>query len=272
MELVVVLSAWIGLSFIPAVIASSKGREAGLWFFAGLLMSPLLAAIIVAILPPVTAVIEAKALDTGMKQCPDCAELVRGEAKVCRFCRHEFTAPIEDHAPPLVTAMSPYANDSPVERSTMAALAIAAAIVSAIGLMIWNVLPPPRPPDPGPDIKEIIARCTAETRGKHPTAHSECLRKSGHPTIVKALGPPAVVEPLKPAQPKAPRQIKATRPKSTPTTERKVRATTPTTPSYTRPVPPVDTYLRDAKECAQLGIHTDPYYACLEQRGHLTSR
>lgn len=26
----------------------------------------------------------------GMKQCPECAELVRGEARKCRFCGYEF--------------------------------------------------------------------------------------------------------------------------------------------------------------------------------------
>jgi hypothetical protein len=26
----------------------------------------------------------------GMKRCPDCAELVQGDAAICRFCRHRF--------------------------------------------------------------------------------------------------------------------------------------------------------------------------------------
>jgi hypothetical protein len=27
-----------------------------------------------------------------MKKCPQCAEMVQGEAKICRFCRHEFAS------------------------------------------------------------------------------------------------------------------------------------------------------------------------------------
>lgn len=28
--------------------------------------------------------------DPGMKKCPDCAEWVRGDARVCRFCGYRF--------------------------------------------------------------------------------------------------------------------------------------------------------------------------------------
>lgn len=28
----------------------------------------------------------------GMKKCPDCAEFVQADAKICRFCRHEFSS------------------------------------------------------------------------------------------------------------------------------------------------------------------------------------
>ena len=34
-----------------------------------------------------------------MKKCPDCAELVLADARICRFCRHEFLA-----APGIITA------------------------------------------------------------------------------------------------------------------------------------------------------------------------
>lgn len=29
---------------------------------------------------------------SGTKECPDCAERVQATARVCRFCRHDFTA------------------------------------------------------------------------------------------------------------------------------------------------------------------------------------
>ncbi len=82
---------WIGFCIIPALIASNKGRSAAGWFFGSLLISPLLGAIIVACLSPIRPNVERDALASGeMKKCPQCAELVKYEAKICRFCRHEF--------------------------------------------------------------------------------------------------------------------------------------------------------------------------------------
>jgi TM2 domain-containing membrane protein YozV len=39
--------------------------------------------------PPASA---QPAASTGQKQCPRCAEMVQGAAKVCRYCGHEFEA------------------------------------------------------------------------------------------------------------------------------------------------------------------------------------
>jgi O-antigen/teichoic acid export membrane protein len=34
----------------------------------------------------------------GMKRCPDCAELVQGDAAICRFCRHRFATHLRSAA------------------------------------------------------------------------------------------------------------------------------------------------------------------------------
>ena len=69
---------WIVLCLIPARIASKKGRWAGGWFFLSLVISPLLAGIIVAVLEPMEG--------GNLRKCPFCSEMVKYDATVCRHC------------------------------------------------------------------------------------------------------------------------------------------------------------------------------------------
>ena len=87
------LLGWILFSIIPAIIASNKGRNGFGWFMLSLVISPLFAGILVALLPAQKTVVEARAMATDSKKCPRCAELVKREAQVCRFCQFEFPAP-----------------------------------------------------------------------------------------------------------------------------------------------------------------------------------
>ncbi len=80
---------WIGIAIACGVIGASKGRSAFGWILLGGLFS-VIALIIVACLPSRRAIVvhsgPIATPDTHVK-CPDCAELVLREAKMCKHCR-----------------------------------------------------------------------------------------------------------------------------------------------------------------------------------------
>ena len=77
----VVILILVGLiiSIIPALVASSKGREFFLWYIYGLFLFPF--ALIHAI------VIKPNELANGMTKCRSCASVISEEAKICPSCR-----------------------------------------------------------------------------------------------------------------------------------------------------------------------------------------
>ena len=64
------------LGLIPAAIAAKKGRSFGKWWIYGTLL-------ILVVLPHSLMV-------GSVKQCPFCAQLVKREATVCRYCSREM--------------------------------------------------------------------------------------------------------------------------------------------------------------------------------------
>lgn len=80
-----VVSAFLAL--IPAHIASKKGRSFIPWSFYGWVFFPI--ALIHSIL------LKSNENTPGMKKCPFCAEIIKQEAKVCRYCSKELPEKIE---------------------------------------------------------------------------------------------------------------------------------------------------------------------------------
>ncbi|WP_352827898.1 zinc ribbon domain-containing protein [Mesorhizobium sp. M0830] len=95
---------WLICAGVTAAIASSKGRSGFGWFLIGALIG-IFGIILIACLPslkgrpgntyydPETRTIGAPPTSTRrIKSCPQCAEEVLADAKICRFCRHEFAS------------------------------------------------------------------------------------------------------------------------------------------------------------------------------------
>lgn len=71
--------SWLALSVVIAIAAQSRGRSPVAFFLASFILSPLVAGFLVLAMP-------AQVPKLNGRTCPQCAEVVQFDAKVCRFC------------------------------------------------------------------------------------------------------------------------------------------------------------------------------------------
>lgn len=77
------------LGVLVGMIARSKGRSFFPWWLYGTLIF-IVAIVHVLLIKEDAEHAERELLSAGRKKCPKCAELIKGEAVVCRFCGYDF--------------------------------------------------------------------------------------------------------------------------------------------------------------------------------------
>lgn len=79
------------IGLIPAMVASKKGHSFPLWWIYGSLLF-IIALPHALLIKPAIETIERQQAAQGLKKCPFCAEMIKPDARVCRYCGRDLPA------------------------------------------------------------------------------------------------------------------------------------------------------------------------------------
>ena len=83
---------WISIAIATAIVASNKGRGGLTWFLIGFVTGPV-GLLISLVIKKDEKTMELDTILSGTRiKCPFCAEIIKSEAVVCRFCNRDLQA------------------------------------------------------------------------------------------------------------------------------------------------------------------------------------
>ena len=83
---IAVALVWIFLCAVVEDLAERRGHDGTLWFLFALFCSPVLAFLVVRLLPSA-----ADLIPMGYHRCPDCSGVVKIERAICPYCHRDLT-------------------------------------------------------------------------------------------------------------------------------------------------------------------------------------
>ena len=90
------LAIWIFLCFVVAFGAENRGRSFAKYLVLSIFLSPLIGGMVLLVLGDDKETIEKNSIEEGIsKKCPFCAEIIKKDAIICRFCGRDL-ANIDD--------------------------------------------------------------------------------------------------------------------------------------------------------------------------------
>jgi hypothetical protein len=103
----IIIALFLGL--IPAALARSKGRDFLTWYIYGVFLF-VIALVHSLILEDETLASQQSSKSVETKTCPFCAEVIKKEAKICRFCQRDL--------PKQITIIPQTNNIKPIKQSS----------------------------------------------------------------------------------------------------------------------------------------------------------